>query len=313
MGIKKLTELIENNAPRAIRTSELKHYEGRVVAIDASTSLYQFLIAINPEGVALTNAAGETTSHLQVTRKQNEECMKLLTLMGVPIVQAPCEAEAQCAELCKAGKAWATGSEDMDSLTLGATILLRRLSFAEARKLPIMEFELSKVLEGLELTHEQFIDLCIILGCDFCDTIKGIGPKKGYDLIKKHGTIEEIIKHLDKTKYPIPDSFPFEDVRELFKNPLVIPGDEVGNLEWKDPDTEELTKFLVEEMGFAESRVANGIEKLKKHKSTGVQTRIDSFFSVLKRPREEEEAAKKKKQKAAPKKAPAKKAAPKRR
>jgi flap endonuclease-1 len=61
----------------------------------------------------------------------------------------------------------------MDALTFGSSMLLRRLTFSEARKMPIMEFELPKVLDGLGLTMPQFVDLCILLGCDYCDTIRG--------------------------------------------------------------------------------------------------------------------------------------------
>lgn len=43
----------------------------------------------------------------------------------------------------------------------------------------------------------QFIDLCILLGCDYCGTIKGIGPKRAIDLIKLHGSIEEILDNID--------------------------------------------------------------------------------------------------------------------
>jgi len=43
----------------------------------------------------------------------------------------------------------------------------------------------------------QFIDLCILLGCDYCGTIKGIGPKRAIDLIKQHGSIEEILDNID--------------------------------------------------------------------------------------------------------------------
>jgi flap endonuclease-1 len=140
---------------------------------------------------------------VRVTPTHVEECKKLLGLMGMPVVQAPAggEAEAQCAELCRAGKVFAVGSEDMDALTFGASVLLRHLTFSEARKLPIVEIELPKgacvcphrrggvcalarslahspiertpVLEGLGLTMEQFIDLCILAGCDYCDTIRG--------------------------------------------------------------------------------------------------------------------------------------------
>ncbi|KAM9978281.1 hypothetical protein ACTFIY_012039 [Dictyostelium cf. discoideum] len=361
MGIKKLTDLIEDNAPTSIKTNVLKNYFGRIIAIDASTSLYQFLIAMNADvSSALTNQLGETTSHLQgmfyrtiklisrgikpiyvfdgsapvlksgelakrqarrkeakenlkeatevgtneevqkfakrvitVTRKQNEDCIKLLTLMGVPIVKAPCEAEAQCAEIVKKGKAWATGSEDMDSLTLGSTVLLRRLFFSEAKKMPILEFELQSVLEGLGLTQDEFIDLSILLGCDYCDSIKGIGPKRAIELIQKHKTLEEVIKHLDKSKYPLPEFFPYPEVRELFKNPNVIQADQLPPFQWKDPDVEGLNKFLVEEMGFSDVRVAQGIEKLKKFKNTSVQSRMDSFITVIKKPEDPNDKKKK--------------------
>lgn len=81
---------------------------------------------------------------------------------------------------------FAAGSEDMDTLTFRAPVLLRHLTFSEARKMPISEIFLDRVLEGLELTMDQFIDLCILLGCDYCDSIKGIGPMRAMQLIKEH-------------------------------------------------------------------------------------------------------------------------------
>lgn len=69
--------------------------------------------------------------------------------------KAPCEAEAQCAALVKAGKVYATATEDMDALTFGCDVLLRRLTFSEARKMPVQEFHYDKVLEGLELNKDE--------------------------------------------------------------------------------------------------------------------------------------------------------------
>ena len=84
-----------------------------------------------------------------------------------------------------------------------------------------MEISLEKVLQGLEFTMDQFIDLCILLGCDYCDSIRGIGPSRAVQLLRDHGSIEEVLKSLDSKKYKIPSDWPFEEARKLFKNPLV--------------------------------------------------------------------------------------------
>lgn len=92
---------------------------------------------------------------VRVTREHNEECQRLLKLMGIPYIIAPTEAEAQCATLARGGKVYAAASEDMDTLTFNAPILLRHLTFSEQRKEPILEIHLDKVLEGLNMEREQ--------------------------------------------------------------------------------------------------------------------------------------------------------------
>mmetsp|Transcript_6928 Transcript_6928/g.29238 ORF Transcript_6928/g.29238 Transcript_6928/m.29238 type:complete len:378 (+) Transcript_6928:88-1221(+) len=348
MGIKGLKRLIADNAPDAIHEAAVPTYFGRSIAIDASMFLYSFLVAIRQDNAAfmLTDASGETTSHLQglfnrtikfleygikpvyvfdgkpprmkggelakrsdkkreaqdqlteaqetgddeavaklvkrtvkVTRKHNEESKRLLRLLGVPVVEAPCEAEAQCSELQKKGKVWAVGSEDMDAMTFGTDILLRHITYSEARKLPIHEVSLSKTLAGLDMNMDQFIDLCILLGCDYCDSIRGIGPKRAIDLMRKHGSLEEVLANLDKDKYPIPDLFPYEEARDLFRNPEIKPGEEF-DFTWSPPDREGLLKFLVEEKNFSETRVTNALARIKKGKAKSSQGRIDSFFGA---------------------------------
>ena len=112
---------------------------------------------------------------VRVTREQNEECKKLLRLMGMPVVEAPEEAEAQCVELVRGGKAWAVGTEDMDALTFGATVMLRHLNYSQSGG--IMEYHLEEVLRDLKLTREQFIDFCVLLGCDYTGKVAGIGSR----------------------------------------------------------------------------------------------------------------------------------------
>lgn len=110
---------------------------------------------------------------------------------------------------------YAAGSEDMDTLTFHAPVLLRHLTFSEARKTPISEIHLDKALEGLEMNMSQvrtpvatclpwlpltqkpqFIELCILLGCDYLEPIKGIGPKSALKLIREHGNLGAVIEHL---------------------------------------------------------------------------------------------------------------------
>jgi len=351
MGILGLSKLVADVAATAIKENEIKNYFGRKVAIDASMSLYQFLIAVRQEGGAqLTSEDGETTSHImgffyrtirmvdngikpvyvfdgkpptmkagelekrkekrdqaqaaldkakeddnveeidkqsrrlvKVSKEHVEDAKRLLKLMGIPFVEAPCEAEAQCAELVKGGKVYAAGTEDMDSLTFGTNILLRHLTFSEARKMPIKEFYLNKVLEGFEMNQDEFIDLCILLGCDYVDKIKGIGPKKAIELVKKYKNIETILENLDKTKYPPPENWMFQEARRLFKEPEVTPASEV-DLKWEKPDEEELVKFMCGEKGFQEERIRNGLKKLVKARSGATQGRLDTFFKVLPSP-----------------------------
>jgi flap endonuclease-1 len=158
---------------------------------------------------------------VKVTKDHNREAKELLKLMGVPYVDAPCEAEAQCAAMVKAGKVFGVATEDMDALTFGSTVLLRHMTFSEARKMPVQEFSYEKVLKGLELNQEEFTDLCILLGCDYCDSIRGVGPKRAMELITQYRSIENILKNIDTKKYTIPENWNYEQARLLFKNPEV--------------------------------------------------------------------------------------------
>lgn len=118
------------------------------------------------------------------------------------------------------GAVFATGTEDMDALTFGCSVLVRHLTVSEARKMPIREFRLERVLSEMELSMEQFVDLCILLGCDYCETIRGVGPKRAVELIRKHKDIETILKFLDK-KYAAPENWLFKEARKLFLKPDV--------------------------------------------------------------------------------------------
>ncbi|QDZ21316.1 XPG/Rad2 endonuclease [Chloropicon primus] len=218
---------------------------------------------------------------MRVTKEHNEECKRLLRLMGVPILEAPCEAEAQCAELCKAGKVFTVATEDMDCLTFGTTRQSRHMMAPASQKKEIQEFVVEKVLEGMNVTMDQFIDICILCGCDYTSSIRGIGPKRALQLIREHGSLEKVIDQLDKKKYTVPEPFPYKEARELFKNPEVIPADQVPPFKWTNPDEEGLIAFMVDEKSFNLERIQAVIKKIKASKTKSQQGRLESFFGAV--------------------------------
>ncbi|RAO73098.1 uncharacterized protein BHQ10_009110 [Talaromyces amestolkiae] len=222
---------------------------------------------------------------VRVTREHNEECKKLLKLMGVPYIDAPTEAEAQCAVLARAGKVYAAASEDMDTLCFEAPILLRHLTFSEQRKEPIQEIHLNKALEGLGMDRAQFIDLCILLGCDYLEPVPKVGPNTALKLIREHGSLEKVIEAIEsdpKKKYVIPDDWPYKEARELFFNPDVRKADDPQcDFKWESPDVEGLVKFLVTDKGFSEDRVRNGAARLAKNLKSAQQSRLEGFFKPV--------------------------------
>ncbi|CBZ56245.1 putative flap endonuclease-1 [Neospora caninum Liverpool] len=351
MGIRGLGKFVGDFAPRAIKRQEVGSFTGRVIAIDASMSLYQFMVAIR-DGNSFgnfTNDAGDCTSHIagmlnrairlleqgirpvyvfdgkppelksgelakrrevresaqvaaekareegnaeelrkqivrsvRVSQQHNDDIKRLLRLMGLPVVEAPCEAEAQCAELTKHKKVWATATEDADALTFGATRLIRNLTFSErtgssASASAILVIDLPTLLEELKFSQEQFIDFCILCGCDYCGTLKGVGAKTAYGLIREHGSVEKILEVVDPQK--IPEAFCFQEARAFFRNPDVTPADQI-QLTWGEVDVEGLKTFLVKENQFNEQRVENYIARLKKARGKTAQTRLESFFGA---------------------------------
>lgn len=101
---------------------------------------------------------------------------------------------------------------------------------------------------------------------------------KAYQFIQKYRTIEKVIENLTE-KYQVPENWPYQKARELFKSPLVTPAEEV-EVKFGEVDRKGLTDFLVEEKGFNAERVGNYIERLIKAREKCQQKRMDSFFTV---------------------------------
>lgn len=210
------------------------------------------------------------------------EAKELLSLMGIPWVQAPGEGEAQTAYMAAKGAVWGAASQDFDSLLYGAPRHIRNLSITGRRKLPRKNvyikiepeiLELDKIKRDLGLNQSQLIDLGILVGTDYNpDGIKGIGPKTALKLIKEHGSLEDSLPHIKNVEFP----HPVEEIKELFLKPRTT-DDFV--LEWNKPDVAGLLGFLCAEHNFSQSRVMSAVEKMQKGMDQKAsKTTLDKFF-----------------------------------
>jgi flap endonuclease-1 len=189
---------------------------------------------------------------VELKKYQIEQCKELLNLMGMPYIESPGEADAQCAVLAKSGKVWGIYTDDMDILTFGSPRILKNFSM---RNKKILELDLSRILNSLGINYYQFIDLCILLGSDYCNTLSGIGKHRLLQLIRDNKNIENIIDKINKgnIKSKIPDNFEFQQTRNYFIKPNIIHPDNI-NLIWKKMDKNIISNYM-QQNGFCKQKI----------------------------------------------------------
>ena len=314
-----------------IMISELS---GKVIAIDAYNTIYQFLATIRGiTGELLTNNNGEVTSHLSglfyrnvnllaenikliyifdgkpsplkskeidrrrqvkqdalnkyqeaitagrfedarkygqatsvLTDKMVEESKMILTLLGIPYIQAPSEGEAAAAQLTQSNIAFACASQDYDSLLFGAKRLIRNLAISGKRKVPNRNvyvdiepeiIEQQQLLNETGLNLEQLVDIGILIGTDFNPGgISGIGPKTALKLVREHNKLEKI----EKIEASLAN-IPYKEIREVF---LKQEAPKINGIEFNEINYDALVNFLCTEKNFSVARVNTSLDKVKK-------------------------------------------------
>ena len=314
-----------------ITISELS---GKVIAIDAYNTIYQFLATIRgTTGELLTNNNGEVTSHLSglfyrnvnllaedikliyifdgepsplkskeidrrrqvkqdalnkyqeaitagrfedarkygqatsvLTDKMVEESKMILTLLGIPYIQAPSEGEAAAAQLTQSNIAFACASQDYDSLLFGAKRLIRNLAISGKRKVPNRNvyvdiepevIEQQQLLNETGLNLEQLVDIGILIGTDFNPGgIPGIGPKTALKLVREHNKLEKI----EKIEASLAN-IPYKEIREVF---LKQEAPKINGIEFNEINYDALVNFLCTEKNFSVARVNTSLDKVKK-------------------------------------------------
>jgi len=273
MGIKPI--YVFDGTPPTLKEVEIKR---RMRAKEEALVRYEQ--ALKEGKIEEARMYAQATSHLK--DYMAEDSKKLLDLMGIPWVQAPSEGEAQAAHLVKRGDADYCASQDYDSLLFGAPKLVRNVTISGRRKLPgknvfievVPEVvELDNVLRECGITHEQLIDVGILVGTDFNpDGVKGLGPKTALKLIKEHGNIENALLHLKNVEFPAEP----QKIREIFLHPKVTDNYKIM---WKEPVMEDVIDFICRQRDFSEERVRKAIEKMQEGtKKLKGKTTLEKWF-----------------------------------
>ena len=210
----------------------------------------------------LPKAYSKATMTSRLTREMADEARELLRLMGLPVVHAPSEGEAQASHMAAKSSVWAAASKDYDCLLFGSPRLLRFLTISGKEFLPSKGafrpitpelIDTGALLEHYRLTREQFIDVAILVGTDFNEGIKGIGPKKALKLVAEFGSIDSMPSEIREAIVPA-----VQDIREIFIRPNVTDDYEI---QFTRPDIDGIFRFLCDEREFSRERVAAALER----------------------------------------------------
>jgi len=225
----------------------------------------------------LKRALSKATRTAKLDSEMIEESLSLLDAMGVPWIRAPSEGEAQMGHMARKGDVWAGASQDFDAILFGTPTLVRNLTLAGKRRLPggrqvevVPELvTLQDVLSKLGLSREQLVDMAILIGTDFNEGVRGVGPKKAYAAIKKYGKLEDIPKD---ARIGVPEEF--AEVRRVFLEPEVT---DDYSLEWRRLDPEGVRRILCDRHSFSVDRVDSVIAKVVASQEARGQRSLDSW------------------------------------
>lgn len=207
---------------------------------------------------------------VSLTSDMIDDAKALIDALGIPIIQAPSEGEAQAAFMQQKGDIDFVATQDTDALLFGAPQVIKNLSFAgKKKKISKLSYEtigpelitVSDMLTQLDINQTQLICLGMLVGTDFnVGGVKGLGPKKGLKLVKEFPNPHDLFTHLQV-------EFPWQDIIEIFQN---IPTTSDYALKWRGVDKQRVIEVLVDKHEFSLTRVQSTLDNFSEHTQTGL-------------------------------------------
>ena len=257
LGIKPV--YVFDGKPPSLKTAEIERR--KQIKKDATVKYEKAIAEGNIEDAR--KFAQQTTSMKDGMVKESKQ---ILSYFGIPYIDASSEGEATAAHLTNTGHAYASASQDFDSILCGAKRLIRNFTNSGRRKIPNRNtyveiepeiIETQKTLDALEVTREQIVDIGILIGTDFNPNgFDRVGPKTALKMIKQYSRLEDIPQIQEQLQI-----IDFEQIRKIFLEPVVTNVDEIV---FGKVDYEGMTNYLVKERSFSEDRIQSSLNRLKK-------------------------------------------------
>jgi len=272
----KLVYVFDGQAPEL----KAKTHKKRKEAKDLAKERYE--IAMQEEDIMRMKRY--SSQLLRLDDEMIAESKELLEAMGIAVIQAPSEGEAQAAHLAKHKDVYATASQDYDSLLFGTPRLIQNLTLARRRKTvsgyvevnPLL-IDLGHVLDVLEIDLDQLISLGILVGTDYNPKgIPGIGQKKALELVQRFKKPVLIFEEVEQRIHSLAeeDQFDWKEIFELFHK------HEVKDVKIKYPkiDEDKIREILVTRHNFSPDRIEKQISRLKDITEKGKQDQLGKWM-----------------------------------
>ncbi len=197
----------------------------------------------------------------RLTRDMTRESEELMKAMGLPVIRAPSESDAQMAFMCEQEDVYACASSDYDCLLQGAPRLITNLTLSQKRKLPSGIYvkitpeliDLKETLTNLGVKQDQLIAIGILVGTDYNEGINRVGPKTALKLVKQYPSFDELFKEVKA-------DFNWKKIYAIFKSMPIMKN---YQLKWHPPDEAKIKEILVEKHDFSPERVQATLDKLR--------------------------------------------------
>ncbi|KAG7666007.1 RAD2 [[Candida] subhashii] len=238
----------------------------------------------------------------EVTETMINDVQELLRRFGIPYITAPMEAEAQCAELLKLGLVDGIITDDSDCFLFGGDKIYKNMF---NQKQYVECYLRDDIQAKLGLSQKNLIELALLLGSDYTEGIKGIGPVLAMEILAEFETLEKLKKWFDKHttstnidksnltsvqktlltrikngKLYLSDSFPDKVVFDAYMLPEV--DSDKDEFKWGVPDLDQIRSYLMYNVNWSQERVDEVmiplIRDMNRRKAEGTQSTIGEFF-----------------------------------